>query len=69
MERKKDAKCIQPFKKMSGSGVAQSDLEKSVEFNSQFTDVFNKNELSQVPILDRLFLSWAIHVFAFPRKK
>ena len=54
---------------MRGSGVAQSDLEKSEEFNGQFTDVFNKNELSKVPILDRLLLSWTIQVFAFPRRE
>ena len=34
-------------------GVAQSDLEKAEEFNGQFTDVFSKNEHSQVPLLDR----------------
>ena len=33
--------------------VAQSDLEKAEEFNGQFTDVFNKNEHTQVPPLDR----------------
>ena len=32
---------------------AQSDLEKAEEFNSQFTDVFNKNEHTQVPLLNR----------------
>ena len=31
----------------------QSDLEKAEEFNGQFTDVFNKNEHTQVPLLDR----------------
>ena len=30
-----------------------SDLEKAEEFNGQFTDVFNKNEHTQVPLLDR----------------
>ena len=34
-------------------GVAQSDLEKAEEFNGQFTDVFSKNEHTQVPLLDR----------------
>ena len=34
-------------------GVAQSNLEKAEEFNGQFTDVFNKNEHTQVPLLDR----------------
>ena len=37
----------------NGKGVAQSDLEKAEEFNGQFTDVFNKNEHTQVPLLDR----------------
>ena len=36
-----------------GKGVAQSDLEKAEEFNGQFTDVFNKNEHTQVPLPDR----------------
>ena len=31
----------------------QSDLEKAEEFNGQFTDVFSKNEHTQVPLLDR----------------
>ena len=35
------------------TGVAQSDLENAEEFNGQFTDVFNKNEHTQVPLLDR----------------
>ena len=39
--------------KEDGKGVAQSDLEKAEEFNGQFTDVFNKNEHTQVPLLDR----------------
>ena len=29
------------------------DLEKAEEFNGQFTDVFNKNEHTKVPLLDR----------------
>ena len=28
-------------------------LEKAEEFNGQFTDVFSKNEHTQVPLLDR----------------
>ena len=36
-----------------GKDVAQSDLEKAEEFNGQFTDVFNKNEHTQVPLLDK----------------
>ena len=30
-----------------------SHLEKAMEFNSKFTDVFNNNEHTQVPLLDR----------------
>ena len=39
--------------RQNGKGVAQSDLQKVEEFNGQFTDVFNKNEHTQVPLLDR----------------
>ena len=53
MSRKKDTQDIPPLEKLSGSSVAQSDLEKAEEFNGQFTDVFNKNEPSQVPLLNR----------------
>ena len=51
--QKKDTQGIPPLKRKSGKGVAQSDLEKAEEFNDQFTDVFNKNEDTQVPLLDR----------------
>ena len=44
---------IPPLKRKNGKGVAQSDLEKAEEFNGQFRDVFNKNEHTQVPLLDR----------------
>ena len=40
------------MKRKNGKGVAQSDLEKAEEFNGQFTDVFSKNEHTQVPLLD-----------------
>ena len=50
---KKDTQGIPPLKRKNGKGVAQSDLEKVEEFNDQFTDVFNKNEHTQVPLLDR----------------
>ena len=39
------------MKKRQGS--AQSDFEKTSEFNGHFTDVFTKTEHSQVPILNR----------------
>ena len=44
---------IPSLKRKTGKGVAQLDLEKAEEFNGQFTDVFNKNEHTQVPLLDR----------------
>ena len=49
--RKKTSKVFHPLKRKNGKGVAQSDLEKAEEFNSQFTDVFIKNEHNQVPLL------------------
>ena len=51
--QKKDTQGIPPLKRTNGKGVAQSDLEKAEEFNGQFTDVFSKNEHTQVPLLDR----------------
>ena len=51
--QKKDTQSIPPLKRKNGKGVAQSDLEKAEEFNGQFTNVFNKNEHTQVPLLDR----------------
>ena len=41
------------MERKNGKGVAQSDLEKAEEFSGQFTDVFSKNEHTQVPLLDR----------------
>ena len=52
--QKKDTQGIPPFKRRNGNGVAESELEQADEFNSQFTDVFNKNEHSQVPFPNRL---------------
>ena len=46
--RKKTPNVFHPLK-----GVAQSDLENAEEFNGQLTDVFNKNEHTQIPLLDR----------------
>ena len=51
--QKKDTQGIPPLKRKNGKGVTQSDLEKTEEFNGQFTDVFSKNEHTQVPLLDR----------------
>ena len=50
---KKDTQVMLPLKRKNGKGVAQSDLEKAEEFNGQFTDVFNKNEHTQVSLLNR----------------
>ena len=51
--QKKDTQGIPTLKRKNGKGVAQSDLEKAEEFNGQFTDVFSKNEHTQIPLLDR----------------
>ena len=51
--QKKDNQGIPPQKRKTGKGVAQSDLEKAEEFHGQFTNVFGKNEHTQVPLLDR----------------
>ena len=49
----KDSQCIPPLKGRNGNGVAESELEQADEFKCQFTDVFNKNEHSQVPLPNR----------------
>ena len=51
--QKKDTQGIPPLKRKNGKGVGQSDLEKAEKFNGQFTDVFNENEHTLVPLLDR----------------
>ena len=51
--QKKDTQCIPPLKRRNGNGVAESELEQAYENNGQFTDVFNKNEHSQVPLPNR----------------
>ena len=50
---KKDPQGIPPLKRRNGNGVAESELEQADEFNGQFTDMFNKNEHSQVPLPNR----------------
>ena len=52
VDRKEDTQGIPPLKRKKGCGVAQSEHENAEEFNGQFTDVFNKNEHSQVLLLD-----------------
>ena len=51
--QKKDTQGIPTLKRKNGKDVAKWYLEKAEEFNGQFTDVFNKNEHTQVPLLDR----------------
>ena len=51
--REENTQSIPSLKRKNGKGVTQSDLEKAEEFNGQFTHVFNKNEHTQVPLLDR----------------
>ena len=51
--RNKIPKVFPPLKKMNGSGIAQSELEKAEEFNGQFSDVFTKREYKHVPFMDR----------------
>ena len=54
--QKKDTLGIPPLQRRNGTcnGVAESELEQADEFNGQFTDVFNKNEHSQVLLPNRL---------------
>ena len=51
--RKKHTQGSPLLKRKNDKGVAQLDLEKAEEFIGQFTDVFNKNEHTQVPLLVR----------------
>ena len=51
--QKKDTQGIPPLKRRNGNGVAELELKQADEFNGQFTDVFNKNEHSQFPLLNR----------------
>ena len=49
--QQKDTQGIPALKRRNGNVVAGSELEQADEFNGQFTDVFNKHEHSQVPLL------------------
>ena len=51
--QKKDTQCIPPLKRRNGNGVDKSELEQADGFTGQFTDVFNKNGHSQVPLPNR----------------
>ena len=41
------------FKRRGGTGIKASEIEQAEEFNGEFTDVFNKNDHSEVPFLSR----------------
>ena len=51
--QKKDNQGIPPLKR-GGTGITASEIEQAEEFNGQSTDVFNKNDRSEVPFLSRL---------------
>ena len=51
--QKKDNEGIPPLKRRGGTDITASEFEQTEEFNSQFTDVFNKNDHSEVPFLSR----------------
>ena len=52
-DQKKDTQGITPLKRRNDNGDAELELEQADEFNGQFTDVFSKNEHSQVPLPNR----------------
>ena len=51
--QKKDNQGIPHLKRRGGTGITTSEIEQAEEFNGQFTDVFNKNDHSEVPFLSR----------------
>ena len=51
--QKKDNQGIPPLKRREATGIKASEIERAEEFNGQFTDVFNKNDHSEVPFLSR----------------
>ena len=51
--RKKDNQSTPLLKKRGGAGITASEIEQTEEFIGQFTDVFNKNDHSEVPFLSR----------------
>ena len=51
--QKKDTQGIPPLKRRNGNGVIESELQQADECNGHFTDVFNLNEHSKVPLPNR----------------
>ena len=50
---KRKTQGISTLERRNGNEVAKSEMEQADEFSGQFTDVFNKNEHSQVPLPNR----------------
>ena len=51
--QKKDNQGVLPLKRRGGTGITASEIEQAEEFNSKFTDVFNKSDHTEVPFLRR----------------
>ena len=51
--QKKDNQGMPPLKRRGGTDITASETEQADEFYSQFTDVFNKNDHSEVPFLSK----------------
>ena len=51
--QEKDNQGIPPLKRRGGTGIITSEIEQAEEFNGLFTDVFNKNDHSEVPFLSK----------------
>ena len=51
--QKKDNQGILPLKRRGGTGITASEIEQAGEINGQITDVFNKNDHSEVRYLSR----------------
>ena len=62
---KKDTQGVPPLKRRNGSGLADSELEQTDEFNDQLTDVFNKSVYTHAPTPFQIarLLSWEIFMF------
>ena len=56
--QKKDNQGIPPLKRRERTGITASETEQAEELNGQFTDVFNKNDHSEIPFSVGRLLSW-----------
>ena len=48
-----DNRGVPPLKRRGGTGITASEIEQAEEFNGQLTDVFNKNDHSELSFLSR----------------